>query len=111
MGDYLASLNTVLDREFDIIRPTHGPAITEVRPFVQAYIDHRLVRESQILEALEDQGPIKSATSSRCSIKDVDKRLHPAAAHSVLSHMIHLRETGRVSADGLDGLRQSYALA
>ena len=110
MGDYLASLNTVLDRDFDIIRPTHGPAIKEVRPFVQAYIDHRLVRETQILEAL------KSGLTSISDIvallyKDVDKRLHPAAAHSVLSHMIHLRETGRVTAEGLDGLRQSYALA
>lgn len=110
MGDYLASLNTVLDRDFDIIRPTHGPAITEVRPFVRAYIDHRLARETQIL------GALKSGLDSIGDIvallyKDVDKRLHPAAAHSVLSHMIHLRETGRVTADGVDGLRQSYALA
>ena len=42
--------------------------------------------------------------------KDVDKRLHPAAAHSVLSHIIHMRKTGRVTADGPDGLRQSYRL-
>ena len=32
--------------------------------------------------------------------KDVDKRLHPAAAHSVLAHMIHLVEAGRAVADG-----------
>jgi glyoxylase-like metal-dependent hydrolase (beta-lactamase superfamily II) len=110
MGDYLASLKTVLDRDFDIIRPTHGPAITEVRPFVQAYIDHRLAREAQVLDALktglENIGDIVALL-----YKDVDKRLHPAAAHSVLSHMIHLRETGRVTANGADGLRQRYALA
>ena len=52
MGDYLNSLKTVLDRDFDIIRPTHGPAIRDVREFVQAYIDHRLIRETQILDAL-----------------------------------------------------------
>lgn len=110
MGDYLTSLKTVLGRDFDILRPTHGPAITEVRPFVQAYIDHRLAREEQILGAL-GQGLDKIGDIVALLYKDVDKRLHPAAAHSVLSHMIHLRETGRVTAEGQDGLRQSYALA
>ncbi len=110
MGDYLASLKTVLDRDFDIIRPTHGPAITDVRPFVQAYIDHRLARETQILGALQS-GLSAIGDIVALLYKDVDKRLHPAAAHSVLSHMIHLRETGRVTADGADSLRQSYALA
>ncbi len=110
MGDYLKSLNTVLEREFDIIRPTHGPAIKEVRTFVQAYIDHRTLRENQILGVLET-GIDKIGEIVALLYKDVDKRLHPAAAHSVLSHMIHLRETGRVNADGLDGLRQSYILA
>lgn len=113
MGDYLKSLNTVLDRNFDIIRPTHGPVITEVREFVQAYIDHRLVRENQILGALKT-GLEQISDIVALLYKDVDKRLHPAAAHSVLSHMIHLRETGRVGfvgADGKDSLRQGYKVA
>lgn len=109
MGDYLASLNRVLDRNFDIIRPTHGAAITEVRPFVQAYIDHRLAREAQIIGAigsgLNEIGDIVAAL-----YQHVDNRLHPAAAHSVLSHIIHMRQTGRVTSDGPDGLRQTYAL-
>ena len=110
MGNYLRSLNTVLDRDFDIIRPTHGPAILEVRPFVQAYIDHRLAREAQILGALETGLETISEIVAQL-YKHVDKRLHPAAAHSVLSHMIHLRETGRVNADGPDSLGQSYTRA
>lgn len=109
MGDYLASLQRVLDRNFDIIRPTHGAAITEVRPFVQAYIDHRMARETQILGAIED-GLREIGDIVASLYKDVDKRLHPAAAHSVLSHMIHMRKTGRVYADGPDGLRQTYSL-
>lgn len=39
---------------------------------------------------------------------DIDKRLYPAAAHSVLSHLIHMRETGRVRAEQEDGLRTLY---
>jgi glyoxylase-like metal-dependent hydrolase (beta-lactamase superfamily II) len=110
MGDYLNSLNTVLDRDFDIMRPTHGAAITEVRPFVQAYIDHRIARENQILGAL-GSGLNNISEIVASLYKDVDKRLHPAAAHSVLSHMIHLRETGRVRANGKDSLRQIYQRA
>jgi len=109
MGDYLRSLETILDRDFDIIRPTHGPAITEVRPFVQAYLDHRLERERQILDVL-GRGVEKIADIVIELYQHVDKRLYPAAAHSVLAHIIHLRETGRVTADGIDGLRQSYRL-
>ncbi|MGB3456752.1 MAG: MBL fold metallo-hydrolase [Litorimonas sp.] len=110
MGDYLASLRRILDMDFDVIRPTHGPAITDVQPFVQAYIDHRLARETQILGAIE--GGLSTIGDIVAELyKDVDKRLHPAAAHSVLSHLIHMRKTGRVEADGPDGLRQGYRLA
>jgi len=110
MGDYLASLNRVLDMDFDIIRPTHGPAITDVRTFVQAYIDHRLAREAQIIDAIES-GLTGIGDIVASLYKDVDKRLHPAAAHSVLSHLIHMRKTGRVAASGPDGLRQKYQIA
>ena len=41
---------------------------------------------------------------------DVDKRLHPAAAHSVLAHMIHLVETGRVVTSGESDLNARYSL-
>lgn len=110
MGDYLASLGRVLDMDFDIIRPTHGPAITNVRAFVQAYIDHRLAREAQIIGAIES-GLTSIGDIVASLYKDVDKRLHPAAAHSVLSHLIHMRKTGRVAATGPDGLRQEYQIA
>ncbi len=110
MGDYLASLERVYDRHFDVLRPTHGPAIKDVDVFVKAYIDHRLARDAQIEEAL------KSGLNNIFDIVaklyiDVDKRLHPAAAHSVLAHIIHMRKEGRITADGPDGLRQSYFIA
>ncbi len=109
MGDYLHSLETILARRFDRIIPTHGAIIEDPRPFVQAYIDHRLNREAQICEAL------KSGLSSISDIvlrlyKDIDKRLYPAAGHSVLAHLIHLRETGRVDADGPDSLKAHYKM-
>ena len=43
--------------------------------------------------------------------KDVDKRLHAPAAHSVLAHVIQLVEEGRAVADGPLALSTHYRLA
>ena len=107
MGDYLDSLERIKARHFDKIWPTHGPCIEDVDRFVQAYNDHRLNREAQIMDA------VNSGMSAIMDIVeklyvDIDKRLYPAAAHSVLSHLIHMRETGRVRAEQTDGLRTQY---
>lgn len=99
MTDYLNSLEKVRDRNYDTLWPTHGPPVREVRPFVQAFLDHRLERERQVLEQfaagkrfIKDMVPVIYA--------DVDKRLHPAACHSVLAHVIRLVELGRVACKG-----------
>ena len=39
-----------------------------------------------------------------------DKRLYPAAAHSVLSHLIYLREKGVVMATADNGLDCHYKI-
>lgn len=109
MGDYLRSLEKIYAQHFDIVRPTHGPAITEVDTFIRAYIDHRLAREVQIAEALGNGLNSIFDIVAKLYAK-VDKRLHPAAAHSVLSHLIHMRQDGRAAANGPDGLNQIYYL-
>ena len=99
MTDYLNSLEKVRDRHFTTLWPTHGPPIRDVRPFVQAFIDHRLEREAQVLEQLAaGKRQIKDMVS--VIYADVDKRLHPAARHSVLAHVIRLVEQGRVGCEG-----------
>ena len=108
MGDYLESLRKIQTRGFDKVRPTHGPVIEDVDTFLKAYIGHRLTRETQILAAIEE-GHTKIMKMVKHIYTDIDKRLHPAAAHSVLAHLIHMRETGRVSAQGKDGLKTEYA--
>ena len=109
MGDYLNSLQTILDRNFDCIWPTHGPAIENPQEFVSAYIAHRRTREDQICAALgEGLSSISDIVAKLYA--DIDKRLHPAAAHSVLSHLIHMRETGRVCSASVDGLKAEYKL-
>jgi glyoxylase-like metal-dependent hydrolase (beta-lactamase superfamily II) len=96
MGDYLASLEKVRDRDFDTLWPTHGPPVREVRPFVEAYIGHRRGREAQILAQLA-KGPSSIKAMVPVMYADVDARLHPAACHSVLAHMVQLVKEGRVA--------------
>ena len=61
MDDYFNSLFKVRDRDYDALWPTHGPPIKgNVRAFIQAYIDHRIAREEQILDQLR-QGARRSA--------------------------------------------------
>jgi hypothetical protein len=83
--------------------------VREVRPFVQAYIDHRLDRERQILEQL-----CAGRTSIRAMVPviyaDVDARLHPAACHSVLAHMIRLVKLGAVRCEGEPGVDSEYRI-
>ena len=109
MGDYLRELARIRDRDFDILWPTHGPAVTEPRTFIQAYIDHRMAREAQILEQIR-AGRHQVRDMVAAMYADVDKRLHPAAAHSVLAHLIHMVETGRVSCAGAPDLEAEYGL-
>ncbi|MEQ1618540.1 MAG: MBL fold metallo-hydrolase [Terricaulis sp.] len=109
MSAYLDSLIKVRDRDYDVLWPTHGPPIRRTRPFVQAYLDHRLDREAQVLGQLESgQHSIKDMVAEMYA--DVDRRLHPAARHSVLAHMIRLIRLGRVVCDGPPRVDSEYWL-
>jgi glyoxylase-like metal-dependent hydrolase (beta-lactamase superfamily II) len=110
MGAYFASLEKIRKRGFSTIWPTHGPPVTDVAPFLDAYIAHRHARERAIVDRLR-AGDTRIPDMVAVIYKDVDKRLHPAACHSVLAHVIHLVETGRVKADGPLGLSTDYRLA
>lgn len=110
MTDYYASLSKVEARGFDTLIPTHGPPITAVRPFLAAYRAHRLDRERQILAQLEQgRGLIREMVPLMYAAVDV--RLHPAAARSVLAHLIHLVRSGLVATDGEPGPNSRYRLA
>ncbi|MBI1339235.1 MBL fold metallo-hydrolase [bacterium] len=109
MGDYFESLRKIRARGFETIWPTHGPPVTDVAPFLDAYIAHREHREAQIIARMA-AGDTRIPDMVSVIYKDVDRRLHPAACHSVLAHMIHLVETGRVEAHGAGGVAADYRL-
>lgn len=111
MGDYLSSLKKVQARKFSRLYPTHGTPITEdVNGFIQSYIDHRLTRETQILDQIA-QGRQLIPEMVAQIYAHVDKRLHPAASHSVLAHIIHLYERGKIRCNSsIPNLKSVYEL-
>ena len=99
MADYMASLDKLLARDDAVYYPTHGPAITDPKGHVRALIAHRRGREAQILAQLEaGQGDISAMVPDLYT--DTDPRLFPAAARSVLAHLIDLESRGRVRRNG-----------
>ncbi|MEM5517931.1 MBL fold metallo-hydrolase [Henriciella sp. AS95] len=96
MDDYMRSLDKIEARDFDILWPTHGSPIREdVSGFIQAYRQHRLDRESAIIAHLK-AGETNIPRMVEVMYADVEKRLHPAAAMSVLGHMLKLLKDGMV---------------
>jgi glyoxylase-like metal-dependent hydrolase (beta-lactamase superfamily II) len=110
MTDYYASLDKVAARGFATLWPTHGPPITAVATFLAEYKAHRLDRERQILEQLA-KGHSRIAEMIPEMYAAVDPRLHPAAANSVLAHMIHLERQGVIASDGPPSPGSAYRLA
>lgn len=110
MRQYFESLEKVRARGFETLWPTHGPPIREVEPFLDAYIAHRRAREAAILERLR-AGDSLIPEIVKVIYKDVDRRLHAPAAHSVLAHVIQLVEEGRVVAEGPLTTSTLYRLA
>ena len=99
MTQYMASVKKLMARSDATLYPTHGAPVTDPKPFLAAYLEHRLDRERQILACIREGLPTIPQMVARM-YADVDKRLHPAASRSVLAHLIQLEQEGRVVNDG-----------
>ena len=107
MKDYLASLEKLLHRDDKIYYPTHGAPIESPKPFVKALITHRHAREEQILQAIT-AGAHNITDMVTAIYSDIPTYLHPAAASSVLSHLIHMIDNGHVTCHGDVGKEGLY---
>jgi glyoxylase-like metal-dependent hydrolase (beta-lactamase superfamily II) len=105
MTDYYASLQKLLVRDDVRYYPTHGAPIDALgtghspQNFVRALIKHREAREAQIMACLKS-GPQTIPQMVTAMYADVPAYLHPAAARSVLAHLIHMAGDGRVKVEG-----------
>ncbi len=99
MADYMASLDRLLWRADRIYYPAHGPAVEDPHGHVRRLIDHRRMRERQILGQLESgEGRIPAMVEAIYS--GIDPRLFPAAGRSVLAHLLDLERRRQVRQEG-----------
>jgi glyoxylase-like metal-dependent hydrolase (beta-lactamase superfamily II) len=99
MSDYMASLELLVPRGDTAYFPAHGPPIEDPKAHVARLIEHRRMRERQIVAALES-GTARIEAMVPSLYADIDPRLHPAAACSVLAHLIDLETRGLVRTEG-----------
>jgi glyoxylase-like metal-dependent hydrolase (beta-lactamase superfamily II) len=109
LADYLASLRRLQALDVRRIYPAHGPVIEDAQAKIREYIEHRLLRERQIVAALADGLTTILALVERI-YADVPVALHPVAAMSVESHLRKLAKEGRASESVAAGAPSRWTL-
>ena len=100
MRAYFASLEHVRALDAATLWPTHGSPVTDVAPFLDAFVAHRLDREAQVLAAVRDEVALVPDMVRRLYV-GVNEKLYKAAGRSVLAHLIKLVDDGLVAFDGI----------
>lgn len=99
MRDYFESLERVRGLSAATLWPTHGAPVTDVAPFLDAFVAHRLEREAQVLVAVRDGVALVPDMVKRLYAA-VPTKLHKAAGRSVLAHLMKLVADGLVVVEG-----------
>jgi glyoxylase-like metal-dependent hydrolase (beta-lactamase superfamily II) len=110
MAAYMASLDKLLVRNDTVYWPTHGPAITEPKEHVRAFIAHRREREAGVIACLQAGIGQIDAMVERLYV-GLNPNLKRAAGRSLLAHLIDLIGRGAVSSEGTPTLYATYRLA
>ncbi len=100
MGDYLDSLQTIADLKASALLPAHGWLIVDPVGHLEFYRKHRLEREEKVFAALASLGTASCEELTPLAYDDVPAYVWPIAERSVVSHLLHLVETGRAFQHG-----------
>jgi glyoxylase-like metal-dependent hydrolase (beta-lactamase superfamily II) len=108
MRAYFDSLALVRALDPAVLWPTHGSPVTDVAPYIDAFVAHRREREAQVLAAVRDGVALVPDMVRRLYV-GVDEKLYKAAGRSVLAHLIKLVADGDVAFDGTQpGVTTAY---
>ena len=96
LGEYLLSLERLLTLAPLHLLPAHGPDVSNPQALLRGYIEHRRMREAQVIAALTaGRDAVQSIVES---IYDgLSPALAPAAAENVQAHLEKLRREGRAT--------------
>jgi glyoxylase-like metal-dependent hydrolase (beta-lactamase superfamily II) len=99
MTQYLDSLAKLRELELQLLIPSHGAPIEAPHAVIDWYIQHRLHRESLVLEALTESFEGLDVVVLQ-AYSDVDPSLHWIASRSCLAHLQKLDLEGRAGREG-----------
>jgi glyoxylase-like metal-dependent hydrolase (beta-lactamase superfamily II) len=99
LADYLTSLDRLLRLEPVRAFPAHGPVIEDPVALIHHYVEHRAMREDQVLSAL---------AANISTVEAITELIYPAMAaelvmmarESVTAHLQKLETDGRVTREG-----------
>ena len=94
MQEYIDSLLKLKKYDLNKIAPGHGELMDDPYATVEWIIQHRMERESKVIEALQLQKSGDLDTLVKDVYSDVDPMLHPIAKWSLESHLIKLINDG-----------------
>lgn len=95
MAAYIESLRQLLEHEGQLYLPGHGPSLAKPKEMVRELIQHRLARETAILQALAIR-PLKAEELAQMLYTKTDPVLKRAAERNVAAHLCKLVSEGRV---------------
>ncbi len=97
MQHYFDSLRRLLELPLlSSLFPAHGPAIGSARHKIEEYIEHRLMRENKIMDAVS-AGCETPADIVEAAYTDVSPSLYWLAERSTAAHLEKLEAEGRVN--------------
>jgi glyoxylase-like metal-dependent hydrolase (beta-lactamase superfamily II) len=93
LAAYLASLERVIALDPARILPAHGPVVTEPAGLLRGYLEHRRLRERQVIDAIR-QGDSHPAAIVARVYPELDKALAGRAEETVIAHLAKLEQDG-----------------
>jgi glyoxylase-like metal-dependent hydrolase (beta-lactamase superfamily II) len=99
LAKYLASLERIRDLKPLRLLPAHGPMIDDPVAVLTEYVEHRLMRERQVLDALA-KGRDTVQAIAESIYHGLDPALLPAARENVRAHLEKLQAEGTAFEQG-----------
>lgn len=96
MTDYLASLESMKNLpSLNFLCGSHGAAVYDAKGKIDYYIEHRLMREEQVLQAVAEVGDDERLITDLV-YSGIDPSVKPLAQKSVEAHLEKLRTERRI---------------
>lgn len=99
LTDFMTACARLRARDWSVFHPGHGAPIDDPAGRLDWLIEHRLMRETQILSTLE-AGPATAHGLAERIYTETPPALLPAAERNVFAHLVDLHGKSRVKTDG-----------